>query len=366
MLRMVRRSQGVATAMSTYPAVMLVDVLSRTAYLIDGVRLEEEMSLPPLRLLPVDLDRGYPGSELREIFNAELAAAGLVTLIEPSGWAVQFAPRHRLVLALTAPLDVGETLAGGSLASAVVGSLADLLALSHGGAPSVVAGVEEISEDGQHWRTLAVMAGRGPWPGNSLEKLPGSADHVRPLDIAGLWNEQLFADSQALFWLSLHRGIAAEPRWDVRIFRVCSLLETVGRELVERLTPVVDPDGQLLSDYNGESATAKHLRGLVYVLLQRSLDALSIPESALCAHPSRGLWDEIGIWADIRNVVAHEGRWSPAPALATDRRQRRVAEAFELAARGDGMESGWLRYEQACAAGAEVVLRATLIRRNRL
>jgi hypothetical protein len=68
----------------------------------------------------------------------------------------------------------------------------------------------------------------------------------------------------------------------------------------------------------------------------------------------------LAIWVDVRNAVAHEGQWWPPQRGATARRHRRVAEAFERAARGDNLESGWLRYVDAIAAGGELVLRAAV------
>lgn len=334
---------------------------SRSAYLIEGVRLDTEWRLMPLVARPTAPDRGYFGRDGREIFNAELADAGFVTRISRPGWGAQIAPRHRLALVLVDAVEVEQSSDGVRLANLVVSRLADLVALTHGGAPRVVGGVNEISEDGGNWRTLAIMAGGGPWPGSKLEKLATDADNVPSLSIAALWSS-LDAEARAPLWLSLHRGIAAEPRWDARVFRLCSLLETIGREVYPRAVPVVDPLGHRLHNHGGQAATTSTARGVIYMLLRHSLHAVSFPNEPLRAHPDRTLWDEVGIWVDVRNAVAHEGMWSPPPLPSrSTSSQRRTAEAFELAGRGDGLESGWIRYEEACAASAELVLRAAVL-----
>jgi hypothetical protein len=64
-------------------------------------------------------------------------------------------------------------------------------------------------------------------------------------------------------------------------------------------------------------------------------------------------------------MVAHEGHWRP-PALPSDlaNQQRRSADAFELAGRGDGLESGSLRYADAVTAATEAVLRHLVLEQD--
>jgi hypothetical protein len=202
------------------------------------------------------------------------------------------------------------------------------------------------------------MAGSGPGPGSVLERISEEASTHAPLDIEDLW-PRVGRDRRTVLWLSLHRGIAAEPRWDVRMFRLCALLETIARELVSPPVALLDRGGQTLLGHDGQVAALGTARGMIYLLTRRALDALSLADSTLCAHPSRSLWEEVGVWVDVRNAVAHEGQWLPPP-LPSDKpaRQRRTANAFQIAARGDGMDSGWMRYVDTCAAAAEVVLRA--------
>ena len=185
---------------------------------------------------------------------------------------------------LTDAVEFDDVVAGTALIDRAVSRLADLLALTHGGAPTLVAGISELSEEQTgEWRTFAIMAGRGPWPATKLDKLVASSEGLLDLNLRSAW-ERLERHPRATLWLSLHRGIAAEPRWDVRVLRVCSLLETVATGAFEQPEPVVDGAGTLLRDHAGKPATTRKARGAIYMLLRRAVDALSIPEDALMRH----------------------------------------------------------------------------------
>jgi hypothetical protein len=100
----------------------------------------------------------------------------------------------------------------------------------------------------------------------------------------------------------------------------------------------------------------------MYTLMRDAVDAVVSSPRALLTHETRSLWDEIGVWTDIRNMVSHEGQWLP-PALPSTlvEPQRRSAAALDLAGRGDGYEGGARRYTDAVMAGTETVLRAVVL-----
>ncbi len=208
--------------------------------------------------------------------------------------------------------------------------IADLATLSYGGEPRVVACACEISEDeGATWRTLSIMVGGGRYPGSALDRLAHGSG-LLAFDPTAVWGLAA-SDMRLSLWLSLFRSAAGERRWDARIFRVCSLLETVAAALVTRPEALSDLDGVVLLDHEGRPATTDGAWGKVYVLVRNSLSILKVDHRVLLAHPTRALWDEVGVWRDVRNAVAHEGAW-PSPPHDTRRpaRRDRVAVAFEL------------------------------------
>jgi hypothetical protein len=334
--------------------------LLRSAALIEGLRLESALPIGALVVTPVPYEGGFAGRELRQTFNNLLAEHDFVSEFDQPGWAMQLATRRRLAFVATPPVEVEQVVPSSMEATRTLGRLVDALALTHGGAPRIFAAANEFSTNGGgSWRTLALMAGSGTHPGNILERLLPDGDDliaaIEPLDIWARAEE----DPLIALWLSLYRGISAQSRWDVRVLRACSLLEAIGRERVDRDTAVVDGSGEALLNHDGIQATADQLRGLMYTLVRDAVDTVLSSPHALLTHDTRSLWDEIGVWADVRNMVAHEGQWLP-PVLPSTLAgaQRRSATALELAGRGDSYEAGAHRYADAVMAGAETVLRA--------
>jgi hypothetical protein len=335
-------------------------MLMRAAALIEGLRLETPVTLEPFVVRPVSLERKFIGRDGRAIFNAELADAAFVTYVDQSTWGAQLWPRRKLALAVCSPV-AGD--AGGiAVVHAMSGRMTDVLALAHGGDPRVYISAFELSEDdGASWRTAAVMLGEGPYPGSTLDRLADGRG-LPALDPAAVWRAAP-ADPRLALWLSLHRAAVAERVWDARMFRFCALLETIGRETYQEPAPVVDAHGAPILNAEGRPTETTTARGAAYMLLRRGLHALDLDEVVLCTHPDRPLSDEVGVWYDVRNAVAHEGacRLEPTP-MRTPALRQRITAAFQLAGRGD-LERGAQSYADACAGGTEVVLRAIALGR---
>jgi hypothetical protein len=335
--------------------------LLRSAALIEGLRLDGPLRVGQFVFEPVPIEDGFAGGELRQTFNDLLGSSGFVSEFDRPGWAMQLAPRRRLAFVATPSAEVDQIAAASMEARRTLRRLVDSLALTHGGAPRLFAAATEVStDDGGSWRPFALMAGGGTWPGTVLERLLPDGDDLEAIDTHDVW---VSAESSPLLalWLSLYRDVVAEGRWDVRILRACSLLEAIGRERVHRGIAVVNEAGEDLLDNEDRPATTRQLRGLMYVLI-RSAVATVLPSSrALLTGEDRSLWEEIGVWADIRNMVGHEGQWLP-PAIPSTLAgpQERSAAALELAGRGGGYGTGARRYADAVVAGAEAVLRSVV------
>ena len=337
--------------------------LLRSAALIEGLRLENELPVGALVIAPVPLDGGFAGQELRQTFNDLLAAKGFVSTFDRPTWGAQLATRRRLAFVATPPTEVDELVPSSMEATTTLGRLVDALALTHGGAPRVFAMANEFSVNGgESWRTLALIAGSGTHPGTVIERLLPDGDRLAAIDPRDTWAQAESAPLVAL-WLSLYRGVSAEARWDVRVLRACSLLEAIGRERLGRKTAVVDESGNAMRGHDGEPATTQTLRGLMYMLVSTAADAVLSSARVLLTNDMTSLWDEVGVWADVRNMVGHEGQWLP-PALPSTLKapQRRSAAAFELAGRG-GYDAGAHRYADTILAGTETVLRAVVLRK---
>jgi hypothetical protein len=207
---------------------------------------------------------------------------------------------------------------------------------------------------------LALAVGGGAWQSSLVRKLLPVGAELEQDDPDELWAVSA-RDPRIRLWLSLFRGLSGDRDWDRRVFRAYSLLETIATEVAPRESDVVDRAGEVLLDREGKVATTETSRGKVHWTVQCSLVALGLPDALVVPRPSRTLWEDVGVWADVRNAVAHEGYWPPPP-MPTQREIRRneVAEAFTVAAAGDGVDVGSLRYSEMCCAAVEVVLRAAL------
>jgi len=260
------------------------------------------------KLEPVPIETGFAGRELRQTFNDLLAAHGFVSAFDQPCWGAQLAPRRPLAFVMTPPVEVDQVASASLEATRELGRVVDALALTHGGAPRIFAAANEFSTDnGRSWRPLALMAGSGTYPGSVLERLLPSAEMLAALDPRDIWS---CARSSPLIglWLSLYRGVSAEARWDTRVLRACSLMEAIGRERLERNTAVVDETGNALLDDDGKQVTTRRLRGLMYVLAREAVDTVLSSPRVLLTDDAQSLWDEIGIWVDIRHMVALEHR----------------------------------------------------------
>ena len=283
-----------------------------------------------------------------------------MTYIDQPTWGVQLWPRRKLALAICSPVE-GDA---GAIAviQAVSGRMTNVLALAYGGDPRVYISAFELSEDdGTTWRTAGVMLGEGPYPGSPLDRL-AEGRGLPALDPAAVWGAGA-AEPRLALWLSLYRAAVAERVWDTRMFRFCALLETVARETYPHRAAVLDAHGVPILSAQGSPIDTAAVRGPAYMLVGRGLRALDLGEEVLCAHPDRSLWEEVGIWYDVRNVVAHEGacRLEPTPMRRPAVRQR-IAAAFQHAGGGDP-QRGSQSYADACAGSAEVVLRAIALGR---
>jgi hypothetical protein len=335
--------------------------LFRCAVLVEGLRLSESVQVGALAIEPVPIEGGFSGQELRQTFNDLLATHGFVSAFERWTWATQLATRRQLAFFTTPPVNVTDAVTASMSANEELASLVDALALVHGGAPRIFAAAHELSSDGGvSWRTLALMAGSGRHPTTAIERLIPDGDSLEPLDRRDIWVATKTSALVAL-WLSLHRGVSAEARWDVQILRACSLLEAIGRERLDAKTAIVDGSGEALLDNAGKPATTGQLRGKLYVLVNGTVGPVLSSPRVFLTDDARTLWEEVGIWTDIRNLVAHEGQWLP-PVLPSSFKgaQERSAAALDRAGRGDGHEAGAERYSDAVLAATEAVLRSIL------
>lgn len=108
-------------------------------------------------------------------------------------------------------------------------------------------------------------------------------------------------------WCGLFSGVANEPRWDVRIFRLWSTLETIaggvglpeGRAFATDGTELELPPRVVAQRRN--SRDSRPPRESVYLLLCLGQDALGIPQEIAVTHPDHDVWNEVTVWYSERS-----------------------------------------------------------------
>lgn len=242
------------------------------------------------------------------------------------------------------------------------------LVLVYGGAARLVGSFLEYTEEDGAWIPLSCEAG-GPatWSVSQLQRLKPDGYPLPDLQL-GLVATSLAARPVVALWCGLFSGVANEPRWDIRIFRLWSILETIAGRVGLPEARALATDGTELELPPRVVERRRNARGGrppasdgVYLLLLLAQEHLGLPQEVAVTHPDHDLWCEVTVWNAIRNAVAHEGAWLAPPHPTLKPNQRRIViEAATRAARGGQLDEGLDRYADHLQANVEAVLRAAL------
>ncbi|MHB1488547.1 MAG: hypothetical protein ACYCS7_14960 [Acidimicrobiales bacterium] len=324
------------------------------ALLGEGVRVGESITVGGVQVSRPDLRLGR---ENREALQQLLDETDFSITIDHPTWLASAAARQPLYFAVTPWLEAETAADAHRLLTHIVNLVADSLSLLYGGEPRTVGYVVQMFERDQESHAVVVGVGGPPWPTSRLQQLAPDNVNVPVIDAEDLY-QSLARRPRAALWTHLFTPIAGEHRWDVRVLRLTSLLEGIARETTQSGLALTLPDGTPLLGRDGQQATTGTLRGRLYHLVDRACRGTGVPDSMLIAAPNETLWSEAGVWADFRNVIAHDGRWLPAPAAAGLIRERDRSEAAAKAAtQGGSLNEGLTRYADRLMAAAEVVLR---------
>lgn len=342
----------------------------RAAWLLNGVREDTAIVVPPHTLRVEALPDQRTGRDLPGLLTEVLADLGWVSQI-PAPSFIAMSARHLAVLVLDE--THGDVVAATPWLHALAQRALDVLSVAgYAAAPEIIAGATEFCPaPGAPWQLLEVLTPHRPPADDALRRMLPDGVTLPHIDATRLWRAA-DADPRLGLWLSVHHGIAAEPRREVRVLRLCALVETIGKETLKVTDRVRHFDGTPAVDERGKQATAKYLRGRLACLFTDACQALSLPEAVLCPRlrgtrastaSSVTLWDESRVWVDWRNRVAHEGLLRPQPLSTSDPlgRDRVVAAAMASVAPNGTRDEGLDRYADTLAAGVVAVLLAAAV-----
>jgi hypothetical protein len=173
--------------------------------------------------------------------------------------------------------------------------------------------------------------------------------------------EGLSREPRARLWLSLYAEAKADYRWDYRLFRCFQLLEGIASEIVPEGIQILDDDGNLRLTPRGEPYTSDRMHGKVYELLRSVAFVSQAAQVNFTGYRQNdtpvSLWDQVGLWIEIRNEVAHRGSWLPPGGQPPS--AKHVAVMADIATRtyGGGVRDG----HQAVIMAIEEAVKSTLI-----
>lgn len=331
----------------------------RQATFIEGVRLLDPMTVGPVYVEPL------PDVSLGRALVSELAAAlerlGFVTPLDvPAVRASISAPRPVSVLLIGGQAESFVQMT--RLFAANIRLVRDVLTLTCGGASRLLCQVLEHRTDDGEWLPLGVTNGGPGWQRSEIQALAPDGFVLAALDPTETY-ESLAQRPVVAFWVQLFTSAITEQRWDVRIFRLWSVLETIAKRIVPAGEHVTRPDGAPIIDHKGKPATTSSPVGRVYALLRQVHAVLALPHELVVCHPDHALWDEVAAWYAIRNAVAHDGAWRLAEPAGggTPAQLRALAGIIRAARPGGSVEEGFDRYRQHLEANVEGVLRAGVL-----
>jgi len=326
----------------------------RMALLGEGIYLPETTTIGEVRITRPDL---RIGQENLDTLQQLLDQANFGHTIDRPTWMASAATGRPLYFATTSWLEADTAPLAHILLTKTVYTLADVLSLAFGGEPRTIGYVLQMQMPSQEPRTISVAVGGPARSTSQLQRLKPDSVSLPTINIQELY-DSLVERPRVALWAHLFAPIAGEQRWELRALRLTSLLEGIARETTPSNIKLTLPDGTPLTDRNNKPAKTDTLRGRLYHLVEQACLGMGIPERTVIATPHETLWSESGIWADLRNVIAHDGRWLAAPswsALATER--DRCEAAATLASLGGSLEEGLIRYADSLTAAAELVLR---------
>jgi hypothetical protein len=275
----------------------------------DNLLLTQEQSVPGLILSPMT---SVLGDDIRVVLNENLVQRGFRQALMPDKWIEQMR-RDRPAVLIECRVKAETAEAARTFSSEVIKGMLALMTLLRGAAARLIGGVVGEQAAAGHYDVRGIWIEHSGYTGNLMGGIISGED-VHGLQ--RLWSD-LQANPRAQLWASLYADAVRDPRWDYQFFRCFSLLETIADSVVWPNVVVTDAAGnrRQLPSGNGYYTTSKQ-PGKTYALLMHL--ATIIPQSPISfttQRPSTNvaaadqLWDEVMIWRELRNDVAHEGAW---------------------------------------------------------
>lgn len=282
----------------------------------DNLLITKVQRVPGISLQPVQT---VLGEDVRSVLNRFLRERGVIWPCLPRrAWLARMRD-DRPAVRVECRIRAVDSQAAVAFGRPVIKQLLDMMTLRRGAAARLIAGV--VLGPGRSPGRKELQDAWIEHSGYNENLLGGNLSGEDMHALQKLWSG-LQSNQRAQLWVSLYADAVRDPRWDYQIFRYFSLLEAIADTVVPRNSPILDAAGnpRLMPNKKKESFTTSRKRGKVYALLIHLASVIShTPDSFTSFNsaqkssmtPEDKLWEEVGIWTEIRNDVGHEGAWQP-------------------------------------------------------
>jgi hypothetical protein len=276
----------------------------------DNLLLTQEQRVPGMSLKPI---ASVLGDDIRVVLNDLLQRRGFRQGLKPDKW-IEKMRQDRPAVVIECRVQAESPDAAKEFSSEAIKRMLDLMTLRRRAAARLIGGVVGHQTDSDHYDVRGIWIEHSGYTGNWMGGI------ISGEDIHGLqasWSG-LQVNPRAQLWASLYADAVRDTRWDYQFFRCFTLLETIAEDVVPSKKTIIDAAGNPRLKSDGKPYSTREARGKVYELLMHMAAKVpTSPASFTCQKPSPTveaadqLWDELSIWGQVRNDVAHEGAWQP-------------------------------------------------------
>jgi hypothetical protein len=266
----------------------------------DNLHITQSQRVPGISLTPIT---SALGDDVRAVLNRILFQRGFWQWLNKNKWLEQM-QRDRPAVLIDCYVKAETPASAGAFSREMIKQLLDMITLRRGAAARLIAGVVARQNESGRYQVQDVWIEHSGYSENLLGGfLAGEDVHALQASWSGLQ-----ANPRAQLWVSLYADAVRDPRWDYQLFRCFNLLEAIADTVVQPNAVITDEAGNPRPFRRGNgSYTTKQAQGKVYMLLLHLAGTAADDQ----------LWDEVGIWVQVRNDVAHEGAWQPPHAGET-------------------------------------------------
>ena len=299
----------------------------RAVAIVEGLLLTMPQRVPSIVALPIT--NNSLGMDSRDILNAISPQFEIHGAIPSDIWQSHLRGRKNVTAMVISDIRSPDAESACKISQQPLINFSNLLGRRRNAVPKLLGGlIAKRSLDGTTFQYEGCWTNEPSYQGNLAGGFVSGEDQHHLLN---QWTD-LSNRPRAQLWLSLFQDVRSTTRWDHQFLRLFILLEAMATERFPNPIQVVDPVGNPMLKTDGRPYMTSSARGGVYQMIADLCRTGSFSESFFSTRLNSSgnqadLWEEVGVWTDLRNEVVHEGGWEVImPPQDPGRHNRLVAE----------------------------------------